>query len=87
MTGADHSTGRQSIALRSMASRPRSTRCGRRARCDRSARSEYQFRIGGLRQWARAAVADMPGVNRIFVTFTDADGVLRGETSVVVRTQ
>jgi hypothetical protein len=34
-----------------------------------------------------AAVADMPGVNRVFVTFTDAAGVLRGETSVAVRTQ
>ena len=34
-----------------------------------------------------AAVADMPGVNRIFVTFTDSGGVLRGETSVAVRTQ
>jgi streptogramin lyase len=34
-----------------------------------------------------AAIADMPGVNRIFVTFTDAGGVLRGETSVAVRTQ
>jgi hypothetical protein len=34
-----------------------------------------------------ASVADSPGVNRIFVTFTDAGGVLRGETSVAVRTQ
>jgi hypothetical protein len=34
-----------------------------------------------------SAVADMPGVNRIFVTFTDSGGVLRGETSVAVRTQ
>jgi hypothetical protein len=34
-----------------------------------------------------AAVPDSPGVNRVFVTFTDADGVLRGETSVAVRTQ
>jgi hypothetical protein len=34
-----------------------------------------------------AAVADSPGVNRVFVTFTDANGVLRGETSVAVRTQ
>jgi hypothetical protein len=32
-------------------------------------------------------VADSPGVNRIFVTFTDLDGVLRGETSVADRTQ
>jgi hypothetical protein len=34
-----------------------------------------------------APVADMPGVNRIFVTFTDSGGTLRGETSVAVRTQ
>jgi hypothetical protein len=34
-----------------------------------------------------AAVPDLPGVNRVFVTFTDAGGVLRGETSVAVRTQ
>jgi streptogramin lyase len=34
-----------------------------------------------------AAVADMPGTNRVFVTFTDAGGTLRGETSVAVRTQ
>jgi hypothetical protein len=33
-----------------------------------------------------AAVADMPGVNRVFVTFTDNNGTLRGETSVAVRT-
>jgi YVTN family beta-propeller protein len=32
-------------------------------------------------------VADMPAVNRVFVTFTDSNGVLRGETSVAVRTQ
>jgi hypothetical protein len=32
-------------------------------------------------------VADSPGVNRIFAIFTDAKGVLRGETSVAVRTQ
>jgi hypothetical protein len=32
-------------------------------------------------------VADSPGVNRVFVTFTDASGVLHGETSVAVRTQ
>jgi hypothetical protein len=29
----------------------------------------------------------MPGVNRVFVTFTDSAGTLRGETSVAVRTQ
>jgi hypothetical protein len=34
-----------------------------------------------------AAVADSPGVNRVFVTFTDASGTLRGETSVAVRTK
>jgi hypothetical protein len=34
-----------------------------------------------------APVTDMPGVNRVFVTFTDAGGTLRGETSVAVRTQ
>jgi hypothetical protein len=32
-------------------------------------------------------VANSPGVNRVFATFTDANGVLRGETSVAVRTQ
>jgi hypothetical protein len=36
---------------------------------------------------AKAAVADMPGANRIFVTFTDSSSTLRGETSVAVRTQ
>ncbi len=34
-----------------------------------------------------APVADMPGVNRVFVAFNDAGGVLRGESSVAVRTQ
>ena len=34
-----------------------------------------------------AAVANLPGVNRAFVTFTDGGGTLRGETSVAVRTQ
>ena len=34
-----------------------------------------------------ATVADSPGVNRVFVQFTDTSGVLRGETSVAVRTQ
>jgi hypothetical protein len=32
-------------------------------------------------------VADSPGTNRVFVAFTDSGGVLRGETSVAVRTQ
>jgi hypothetical protein len=34
-----------------------------------------------------AAVANSPGVNRVFVAFTDSGGMLRGETSVAVRTQ
>jgi YVTN family beta-propeller protein len=34
-----------------------------------------------------STVSDMPGVNRVFVSFTDSNGVLRGETSVAVRTQ
>jgi hypothetical protein len=34
-----------------------------------------------------AAVPNSPGVNRVFATFTDATGVLRGETSVAARTQ
>jgi hypothetical protein len=34
-----------------------------------------------------AVVPDAPGVNRAFVRFTDAGGLLRGETSVAVRTQ
>jgi YVTN family beta-propeller protein len=34
-----------------------------------------------------AAVANLPGVNRVFVTLTDSGGTLRGETSVAVRTQ
>jgi hypothetical protein len=34
-----------------------------------------------------ASVPDLPGVNRVFVQFTDPGGVLRGETSVAVRTQ
>jgi hypothetical protein len=37
MTSAGRSIGHRSIALRSMASRQRSTRFGRRAPCDRSA--------------------------------------------------
>jgi YVTN family beta-propeller protein len=41
----------------------------------------------GIFATASASVADMPGVNRVFVTFTDGGGVLRGETSVAVRTQ
>jgi hypothetical protein len=32
-------------------------------------------------------VADSPGANRVFVQFTDSSGVLRGETSVAMRTQ
>jgi len=34
-----------------------------------------------------AAVTDSPGVNRLFVTFADTGGVLRGETALAVRTQ
>jgi hypothetical protein len=34
-----------------------------------------------------AAVPDLPGVNRVFVRFKDPTGVLRGATSVAVRTQ
>jgi streptogramin lyase len=34
-----------------------------------------------------APVANLPGVNRVFVTLTDSAGTLRGETSVAVRTQ
>jgi YVTN family beta-propeller protein len=41
----------------------------------------------GIFATGSAPVADMPGINRIFVTFTDVNGVLRGETSVAVRTQ
>jgi YVTN family beta-propeller protein len=33
------------------------------------------------------ALAASPGTNRVFVTFSDGGGVLRGETSVAVRTQ
>jgi hypothetical protein len=35
----------------------------------------------------RRHVSDSPGVNRVFVTFTDSGGVLRGKTSVAVRTR
>jgi YVTN family beta-propeller protein len=41
----------------------------------------------GIFATGSAAVANSPGVNRVFVTFTDSGGVLRGETSVAVRTQ
>jgi hypothetical protein len=34
-----------------------------------------------------ATLSASPGTNRVFVTFTDAGGVLRGETSVAVRPQ
>jgi len=36
---------------------------------------------------AAGTVADAPGNNRIFVTFTDNTGAVRGETSVAVETQ
>jgi hypothetical protein len=32
-------------------------------------------------------IADAPGSNRVFLSFTDANGVLRGETSGAIRTQ
>jgi hypothetical protein len=41
----------------------------------------------GIFVTASATVADSPGANRVFVQFTDASGVLHGETSVAVRTQ
>jgi hypothetical protein len=41
----------------------------------------------GIFVTGNAAVPDSPGLNRVFVIFTDATGVLRGETSVAVRTQ
>jgi streptogramin lyase len=34
-----------------------------------------------------ATVPDLPAINRVFVRFTDAGGVLRGATSVAVRTR
>jgi hypothetical protein len=33
------------------------------------------------------SVPFLPGVNRIFVRFTDSGGVIRGQTSVAVRTE
>ena len=41
----------------------------------------------GIFVTGNATVADSPGANRVFVQFTDTNGVLRGETSVAVRTQ
>jgi len=41
----------------------------------------------GIFVTGNATVADSPGANRVFVQFTDTSGVLRGETSVSVRTQ
>ena len=41
----------------------------------------------GIFVTGNATVADSPGANRVFVQFTDISGVLRGETSVAVRTQ
>jgi hypothetical protein len=35
---------------------------------------------------AAGIIADMPAVNRVFARFTDSNGVLRGSTSVAVRT-
>jgi hypothetical protein len=34
-----------------------------------------------------APAPNLPGVNRVLVTFTDSGGTLRGETSVAIRTQ
>jgi hypothetical protein len=36
---------------------------------------------------ASGGIVNSPAVNRIFVQFTDAGGVVRGSTSVAVRTQ
>jgi hypothetical protein len=41
----------------------------------------------GIFATGSASIANKPGVNRVFVTFTDSGGTLRGETSVAVRTQ
>jgi hypothetical protein len=41
----------------------------------------------GIFVTGNGTVANAPGSNRVFVTFTDAGGALRGETSVAVRTQ
>jgi hypothetical protein len=40
----------------------------------------------GIFVTSSGTVADLPGINRVFVQFTDAGDVLRGETSVAVRT-
>jgi hypothetical protein len=40
----------------------------------------------GIFVTGNGTVPDSPGANRIFVQFSDANGVLRGETSVAVRT-
>jgi len=41
----------------------------------------------GIFVTGNATVGDSPGTNRIFVGLTDSGGILRGETSVAVRTQ
>jgi YVTN family beta-propeller protein len=41
----------------------------------------------GIFATGSALVANMPGINRVFVTFTDSGGTLRGETSVAVQTK
>jgi hypothetical protein len=41
----------------------------------------------GIFVTGNAAVVNSPGVDRVFMTFTDSGGTLRGETSVAVRTQ
>jgi hypothetical protein len=43
--------------------------------------------IFGVLATASAAIPDLPAIDRVFVRFTDANGVLRGETSVAIRTQ
>jgi hypothetical protein len=61
--------------------------------CQTTAASAVSLRINGgdtdtfgIFVAANAAIPDMPAVNRIFVRFTDSGGILRGETSVAVRT-
>jgi probable HAF family extracellular repeat protein len=41
----------------------------------------------GIFATGSGTIANSPGANRVFVTFTDSGGVLRGETSVAIRTQ
>ena len=41
----------------------------------------------GIFATGSGTIANSPGTNRVFVTFSDSGGVLRGETSVAIRTQ